>query len=106
MDDVINANPDLLDILIGNLLFNAVKYTPEQGNIELILGKNKIQIQNTAKGKSLDETQLFHRFVKTRNSGQGFGLGLSIAKKIAELYQWRLIYSFENNMHTFTIYYK
>ena len=82
---------DLQEIqqLIDNLINNAVKYTPEHGNIHVSLsvveGQAKIVVQDTGIGIShVDQTRIFERFyridkARSRDLG-GTGLGLSIVK--------------------------
>lgn len=76
--------------LVYILLENAVKYCDANGNIEIDLHKKRniiISVENTYKDvKKLEFNRLFDRFYradKARTKG-GFGIGLSIAKSIAE----------------------
>ncbi len=83
---IIRGHNDSLYILIKNLLDNAVKYTPSNGKISVILGKNaKLQVYDTGPGiADIDKQRVFQRFVRADKSGQtGSGLGLSIAQWIA-----------------------
>ncbi|MCD8496861.1 MAG: ATP-binding protein [Alphaproteobacteria bacterium] len=76
-----------LDILLGNLLDNAVKYTAEGGRIDVSLSdEGYLIIADTGPGLSdEDKMRVFERFVRADKTGQsGSGLGLSIAKWIAE----------------------
>lgn len=76
--------------LVYILLENAVKYCDANGNIKIDLHKKRniiISVENTYKDvKKLEFNRLFDRFYradKARTKG-GFGIGLSIAKSIAE----------------------
>ena len=76
--------------LVYILLENAVKYCDANGNIKIDLHKKRniiISVENTYKDvKNLEFNRLFDRFYradKARTKG-GFGIGLSIAKSIAE----------------------
>ncbi len=83
----VKAHADSVRILLGNLLDNAVKYTPEGGNISLSLSQNgTLVIADTGPGLSnKDKNRVFERFVRVDKSSQtGSGLGLSIAQWIAE----------------------
>ena len=89
----VNANRDTMGQLIGILLDNAVKYTPEGGEIRVIAftdGKYTILRQtNTIDPEDLEENpeKLFDRFyrkdeARTQKKG-GYGIGLSAARAIA-----------------------
>ena len=85
--------------LVSILLDNAMKYTPEQGDIALTVRKSGKQIRltvtNTANNVEKGSAdQLFDRFYRadaSRNSETGgFGLGLSIAKAVVEAHKGRI----------------
>ncbi len=84
-----------LEIILTNLLTNAVKYNKDGGNINLTAHKIgralKIQCRDTGIGMTEEEvTKLFKEFTRIRNEQTknilGNGLGLSILKKIVSLY--------------------
>lgn len=87
----------LLAILLRNLLHNAIRYGKEGGKVEIILNNDHVAINDDGEGVSQQVlTRLGERFY--RPAGQektGSGLGLSIAKRIAQLHHLRLI--FDNN---------
>ncbi len=84
-----------MEMVLNNLVSNAVKYNRDQGRVEIaiVAGSDRVEIRvaDTGIGLSEDEAaKLFGEFVrikteKTRNI-HGSGLGLSIVKKIADLY--------------------
>lgn len=95
--DSINLNIDLDKILraFNNLMNNALKYTPENGHINIKLKEDEagalICFSNTCINISKEDlNNLFNRFYrvdKARNSKiEGSGVGLSIVKKIIELH--------------------
>ncbi|MFN8442781.1 MAG: HAMP domain-containing sensor histidine kinase [Caldilineaceae bacterium] len=91
----LSADEDLLGQVWLNLLHNAIKFTPEEGQISLSLQKCaenvQFRINDTGIGIAAeDQPRLFERFFKAdraRNRALGgSGLGLAIAKKIVEMH--------------------
>jgi two-component system, sensor histidine kinase and response regulator len=94
-ETIIMADPDDIEIIFNNLISNAVKYNKAGGKADIIIDKSETEailtISDTGIGiiKS-DIENLFTEFVrikseKTRNIS-GSGLGMSIVKKVVELY--------------------
>ncbi|MCB9982196.1 MAG: sensor histidine kinase N-terminal domain-containing protein [Rhodospirillales bacterium] len=85
----IHAHGASIDILLSNLLDNAVKYTPVGGSVHISLEKSgTLKITDTGPGLSdKDKSRVFERFVRADKSGQnGSGLGLSIVKWICDVH--------------------
>jgi len=102
---IIYANKSLIEILVANLLVNAIKYNISEGEIVISFTNNKLTVSNTAKGlEMLDNKKLFTRFYKAGNES-GTGLGLAIAKNICTLYGYKLEYSFSQGFHNFHIHF-
>ncbi len=91
---IVRADLSLIDRVIQNLLDNAVKYTPESGQILIDAcetnGGVNIKIRNSGKGIPESELQsLFDRYYmidKDQQGVQGSGLGLAIVKHILEIH--------------------
>lgn len=79
--------------VVNILLDNAVKYSSVGGTIKVTLAKNVLTISNTGSDiKDIDSDKIFERFFRgdasrSRDTG-GSGLGLSIAKSIANANKW------------------
>lgn len=101
-DPGITMSKVLLDILLNNLLTNAVRHNIANGEIFLSLDKNALTIQNTGKPQELDELMIFQRFYKSPES-EGSGLGLTLARQICKNYGFTLSYSFHQNRHVFMV---
>ena len=83
--------------VIFNLLANAVKFTPDGGNIEVraraLDGEARVSVRDTGLGISPEEqVRLFEEFHQTASARgrEGTGLGLSLAKKFVELHGGRI----------------
>jgi len=94
-DVVIMVDPDDMEIVFNNLISNAVKYNKVGGKTEIIIdssdGEAIIIISDTGIGINKNDTEnLFTEFVRIKNEKtrniSGSGLGLSIVKKVVELY--------------------
>ncbi len=92
-DSQIMANPELIFSCIRNLIDNAIRYTPEQGKIEIktdvdATGDLRLLIENSGAGIAPEVLahlgERFYRALGTRTSGSG--LGLSICRKIMQLH--------------------
>jgi signal transduction histidine kinase len=87
----VNADADLLSQVWINLLNNAIKFTLENGTIQLTVNSEQVTVRDTGFGISdEDKMHIFERFYKVdkardRSLG-GSGLGLAIVKKIVELH--------------------
>lgn len=88
-------NEDLSLVFFTNLLKNAIVHNHAGGNIEIIIRKNSFEISNTGQDQPLDESRLFTRFHKERQSSTSTGLGLSIVKAIAGLFGFKISYHYE-----------
>ncbi|WP_312086365.1 sensor histidine kinase [Acinetobacter variabilis] len=97
-DAVIEANAELIFSCIRNLVDNAIRYTPVQGQVEIrtIVESQNLQlmIENSGEGIQADVLQRlgerFYRALGTRT--QGSGLGLSICQKIMQLHTAKIDY--------------
>jgi len=96
------ANPILVDILIGNILSNAIRHSESTGIVSVKTSHQKLIIANYGK-EELNEKELFQRFKKQSENTNSIGLGLEISKKICDLYHYNIQYQFINHMHLFTI---
>jgi signal transduction histidine kinase len=98
----ITANKYLLDILLNNLLTNAIWHNINEGKIFVSLSDGKLIVANTGLEKELQDHSIFNRFHKGRSS-QGMGLGLALIKNICEHYSYDLSYTYQDNLHVFSI---
>jgi signal transduction histidine kinase len=93
---IVHGDRDLLFEAVANLVDNAVKFTPEDGRVELALlcreGETIIRVRDTGPGIPESEreavTKRFYRADKSRRS-EGLGLGLSLVAAIVKLHGFR-----------------
>ncbi|MBI4713192.1 MAG: ATP-binding protein [Planctomycetes bacterium] len=95
----ITTDPDLVEKAVGNLLDNAIKYTPDNGRIEirakLEAGELRIDVTDNGIGiPAQDLERVFERFYRVDKSRSremgGTGLGLAIVKHIVHLHKGRV----------------
>jgi two-component system OmpR family sensor kinase len=89
----VEGNPDHLRRVVINLLDNALKFTPEEGRIEVALesGNSRVKLRIADSGAGIEDDDLpfiFERFFRGRNGRRepGKGLGLSLCREIVELH--------------------
>ena len=99
----LEINAVLLDILLSNLLMNAIKHNVKNGTISIILTHEKIVIQNTGKALENVPNDFFGRFKKHNTESDSLGLGLAIVKKICETNGLKIDYQYQDNLHIIEI---
>jgi two-component system, sensor histidine kinase and response regulator len=94
------ADPARIGQLLGNLLANAVKFTPDGGRVGVRLhheaGQAVLAVSDTGSGiPAADQGQIFERFFRTaaatRQAIPGSGLGLTISKAIVDAHHGSII---------------
>jgi signal transduction histidine kinase len=98
----VKSNPMLLEILLTNLLVNAMRYTPAGGSVSVYTNESELTFSNTG-SSALHEQNLFRRFAQASSEHAGSGLGLAIAREICERYGWQINYVFDGGFHHFTV---
>ena len=89
---VVNGQPEALRMLLRNLIDNAVKYTPEQGRVDVAIATNgaAVELSVDDSGPGLPEEERARVLDRFYRSGEpqapGSGLGLAIVKSIADLH--------------------
>ena len=100
---LIRMNESLAEILISNLITNAIKHNNKEGFINIKLDDDRFEISNSGKILEVPPMSLFERFKKEKAASDSLGLGLSIVKKIAETYHFTIDYNCINLVHTVRI---
>lgn len=105
--DLQTAMPqELAEILISNLLKNAILHNRPEGTVELIIESSSLTIKNTGYKTPLNSERIFDRFHKETpdDNTTGLGLGLAIVKAIADVCQIAVVYSYEKT-HVMTVHF-
>jgi signal transduction histidine kinase len=99
-DVFLNANLSLVEILINNLVRNAVLHNIPAGSITIKLDNQSFTISNSGKPAAIAAEQLFERFSKGSDELKSTGLGLALVKQICQLYHFTIVYAYADGVHT------
>lgn len=106
----INGDEELLKQVWINLIDNAVKFSPENGEIEILIidGEQSITVSVKNYGSHIDEEErirIFNKFYQadSSHSSQGNGLGLAVVKKIVELHNGEITVDSRDNFTIFSV---
>lgn len=92
----------LATLWIQNVLINAIKHSPKQKQMDIILNEHELSISNFGEQAISNPELIFNRFYKESDGTGSTGIGLAIVKKITDHYHMDIHYSFKNFKHTFT----
>lgn len=96
-------NPFLADMLLENLITNAIKHNSSQGAISVCTKGDRMIITNLGDDPRTDTMKFFDRFAKSNQKSASLGLGLPIVKAICDLYMFPIKYEFENYLHKISL---
>jgi signal transduction histidine kinase len=101
----VQMNRGLAEVLVSNLLINAIQHNQPDGIITITLDQEKLCLKNT--GEELHEpgSNLFGRFVSGNKRSDSLGIGLALVSRICSVYNMRPNYSFVDGMHVLCIYF-
>ncbi|QNL48749.1 sensor histidine kinase [Olivibacter sp. SDN3] len=99
---IIEGNKTLIEILLNNLVLNAIRHNLQNGTITIVLNKKELGIANSG-NTALSSSAIFKRFAKVSNDSAGSGLGLAIIKQICNRHNWTINYQFMDNTQFFSI---
>ena len=107
----LEANQNLIKLMLTNLMVNEVKYASEnKANISIsTTNENELELTFSNKGNSLTEEEqkvMFQHYFRGKNSNKasGLGLGLFFVYKIMQLHKGKIEYQFiENQTNIFTV---
>lgn len=96
-------NESLLDMVLGNLISNAIKHNIYGGEVLIDLNSSTLVIQNTGNEPKQKPEMYFERFSYDNKTDNSLGLGLAITKKICTAYGFQIDYVYKKPFHIITI---
>ncbi|HKJ15808.1 MAG TPA: HAMP domain-containing sensor histidine kinase [Xanthomonadales bacterium] len=85
---LVRAPEKVLESVIGNLIRNALMYT-EEGQVNVEIDSDSITIEDTGPGMTPEEVEkVFQPFFRKERTRGGFGVGLTIVKRLTERFDW------------------
>lgn len=99
---VVRMNETLATILVTNLIKNAFMHSPEGDIVTIALDGNGLAVENSGEAP-LDRERIFDRFYQGAKKEGSTGLGLALAKTIADKNGMQFSYSFADGRHRFRI---
>ncbi len=99
----IEMNWQLAEILVSNLINNAIRHNLSGGKLIIELTKDSLVVSNTGLPLTIPPEKLFERFQKADASASSAGLGLSIGRQICLAYNFRINYSYAEWLHTVSL---
>lgn len=100
---LVELDPYLAEMLVNNLISNAIKHSLQNDTIVIVTNSSSILISNPGDHAIKNPEKLHLRFYREQNNLKSTGLGLSIVQKICDLYGFKMDYRFDNKQHLFSI---
>lgn len=102
-DHKLHLDPFLFEILLKNLVRNAIRYGTNQGPIKIKTTTNEFTISNYGEPLNILPEKIYERFYTSNSAAASLGLGLSLVKKICDLNHLAINYIYESNQHIFKV---
>ncbi len=99
---IVEMNESLASVLITNLLRNAYLHSAEGAGIEVAIRDGVVTVSNEGT-QPLDASRIFERFYQGAKREGSTGLGLALARAVADTYGLTLAYHHHDGHHRFTI---
>ena len=99
----VKINSLLANLIVNNLVSNAIKHNRENGQLEIELNDQEFIIKNTGYDQEFSNDIIFNRFVKGKHNAQSIGIGLALVKKVVKVYGYKIDYSYDGFWHIFKI---
>jgi signal transduction histidine kinase len=100
---MVHANRPLIEILVSNLLNNAIVHNNGERKINIALEGTTLLIENTGEQPRVPTGELFERFKKGSHQQKTTGLGLALVKQISQLYHYTTSYEYCDGWHRVSV---
>ncbi len=103
----LKLNSSLVEILLSNLLSNAIRHNVANGWIDIYLDESRLTVSNSCNGGLRDSSDLFNRMTFHHKSEDSLGLGLNIVKSICDKNDYKTQYDYpQKDVFCITIVFK
>lgn len=102
-DMAVRIHPVLAELLVKNLLENALRYSPPGSAVSIRADPGRLVFSNPGEEALGGHETLFRRFAARSRPSESPGLGLAIAHKICEISGFQIDYSFTEGQHQFAL---
>lgn len=107
-ESLIEANKTYIEILLRNLIDNAIKYSVKGSEIDVKISAKKIKISNHGAEISEEERgKIFNKFYRISHldfeNEMSCGLGLAIVKKIVDMHDGNIVFESKNGINSVLI---
>jgi two-component system, OmpR family, sensor kinase len=99
----LSMHASLADLLLNNLISNAIRHNHPGGQIGLLLNRTGLVIGNTGEAPGAPTSELFERFKKGNAGSDSIGIGLAIVRQICDLHGFTIVYEYASGRHTLAI---
>ena len=99
----VKLHASLVDILLNNLISNAIRHNIPAGSIEVLLNRDVLIVKNTGRPPGCPPEEMFQRFKKGTHCNNSIGIGLSIVKQICDLNAFAIQYHYTSGLHIIVI---
>lgn len=102
----VNLKTDIkkFDIILENLISNAIKYSDENSEISSLLDESKFEIENYGEEiKASNLNEIFKKYTRFSKTQAGFGIGLSLVKKYADELDYKIFCKNEDKKTKFAL---
>lgn len=93
----------LADLLLTNLVSNAIRHNIPGGMIQVNLNRAGLVIGNTGRAPEVPTAELFERFKKGNPGSDSIGIGLAIVRQICDIMNYTIVYEYTSGRHRIAI---